>query len=92
MGELKGIRENINFELDAINGEIVIWDSGPGFHRDITGTLFEPYESMKPDGRGLGLYIVRELVKSLNGSIYLSNETNHLGNNYKLIIKFNAIR
>ncbi len=47
---------------------------------------------MKPDGRGLGLYIVRELVKSLNGSIYLSNETNHLGNNYKLIIKFNAIR
>ncbi|MGG0753394.1 ATP-binding protein [Brevibacillus laterosporus] len=82
-------KKSIQFELDTFESSIVIWDSGPGFHPDIVKRIFEPYESMKPDGRGLGLYIVKELIRSLNGSIeIIESEKNGVGNCYKMKTKF----
>ncbi|MDF2985215.1 MAG: ATPase, histidine kinase, gyrase and HSP90-like domain protein [Eubacterium sp.] len=72
------------------DGKIVIFDSGPGIHRDIENKLFMPFESMKKDGRGLGLYIVKELLLKLDADIYL-DETRRNGQLYKFVIKFNNI-
>ncbi|WP_152657080.1 sensor histidine kinase [Oceanobacillus sp. CFH 90083] len=79
----------IIFELDVIQNTVVVYDSGPGFHKDIVNKMFEPYESMKPEGRGLGLYIVGELLRSLNGKIeVVKKDKNLLGNFYKLKLEF----
>ncbi|WP_160043662.1 sensor histidine kinase [Paenibacillus sp. USDA918EY] len=81
--------KEIYFEVDPYNNLVVVYDSGPGIHRDIENILFQPYESMKPDGRGLGLYIVNELIKSINASIYLDKSNkNEYGNYYRFIINF----
>lgn len=84
-------RENkqIVFEICSEQRELIVWDSGPGVHSDICNSLFEPYQSMKPEGRGLGLYIVKELVRSLQGDIALDlSSRNDSGNNYKFVIHF----
>ncbi|MCM3715865.1 ATP-binding protein [Alkalihalobacillus oceani] len=81
--------KEIQFELNQYDKTITIWDSGPGFHKNIINKLFEPYESMKPDGRGLGLYIVKELIRSLHGVIEIDkHSTNNRGNYYKLKVQF----
>ena len=42
---------------------MVVEDSGPGVAEDDREFIFEPYFSTKPDGVGLGLTIVGEIVK-----------------------------
>jgi signal transduction histidine kinase len=82
------IRE-INFEINQDDRSVIVHDTGPGVHYSIEKKLFNPYESMKKDGRGLGLYIVKELMKSLHGSIDLDNRLrNGIGNLYKFNLNF----
>ncbi|MGG1638879.1 sensor histidine kinase [Paenibacillus sp. NRS-1760] len=85
-----GVTERkIVFELDAFNKSVIVYDSGPGVHKDIHNILFQPYESMKQDGRGLGLYIVKELMNSINANIYLdTTEKNRYENYYKFMLSF----
>ncbi|OOP65577.1 hypothetical protein BWZ43_24840, partial [Heyndrickxia oleronia] len=79
----------ITFDLDSIENKIIFYDSGIGINKEIENRLFEPYESLKPEGRGLGLYICKELVKSLKGEITLDRvNKNKEGNYYKFIITF----
>jgi nitrogen-specific signal transduction histidine kinase len=63
------------------------WDTGYGIHPDIETSLFKPFISLKEDGRGLGLYIVQELMSILSGEVYLSKERKN-GRLYKFILKF----
>jgi len=51
-------------------------DSGPGVDNRIEKLIFEPFITMKPqnEGRGLGLYIIRELLLSMNCDISLVGE------------------
>lgn len=80
--------KNINFKLLPEQKSVIVWDSGPGFHEDIVSIMFDPYKSMKKDGRGLGLYIVSELVRMLHGSIIVEDNINDTGNKYILKISF----
>lgn len=81
--------KTINFDIDSRNGTVSVWDSGPGIHRDREYDLFEPEKSSKPNGRGLGLYIVKELMNYLRGNIYLdTTKRNSLGNLYCFKIHF----
>lgn len=49
--------------LDGDNNTLTFADSGPGFRTDDLGFIFEPFFSGKgEDGRGLGLYIARQLL------------------------------
>lgn len=72
------------------NNKIHVWDNGFGIHNDISDKLFEPFISNKPlnEGRGMGLYIVKEMLKEVRGDIRLLNETNSHGNRYKFEIIF----
>jgi nitrogen fixation/metabolism regulation signal transduction histidine kinase len=53
---------------------IVVADNGPGFHRDLIGTVFDPYVTSKPKGTGLGLAIVKKIVEEHGGRIEADNQ------------------
>nr|WP_300146719.1 ATP-binding protein [Propionicimonas sp.] len=46
---------------------LVVSDSGPGVPPDLRGHIFDPYFSSKPEGVGLGLSIVGNLVEDIYG-------------------------
>ncbi|WP_432200431.1 two-component system sensor histidine kinase NtrB [Erythrobacter sp. W53] len=49
--------------------EIAISDNGPGVPADLRDHLFEPFVSGKTNGQGLGLALVRKLVRDMGGRI-----------------------
>ncbi len=53
---------------------IVVCDNGPGFQRDLIGTVFDPYVTSKPKGTGLGLAIVKKIVEEHGGRIEADNQ------------------
>lgn len=54
-----------------------ISDTGCGMTADfINMKLFKPFQSTKPNGLGLGLYHCHEIIKQLNGSIWVKSKIN----------------
>lgn len=51
--------------------EIIVKDSGPGIAPEIAGRLFEPFQSTKPTGMGVGLAISQEMIRAHGGSLSL---------------------
>ncbi|MEM6856273.1 MAG: ATP-binding protein [Pseudomonadota bacterium] len=49
--------------------EICISDNGQGVGAELRDRLFEPFVSSKPTGQGLGLALVRKLIRDMDGSI-----------------------
>lgn len=72
----------------ATSNTVQVWDSGLGVAKEIENSLFEPFQTMKMDGRGLGLYIVQELLSLMNAEIDLLQERNASGRRYKFQITF----
>ena len=52
---------------------IAVSDNGPGFPRDLLGTVFDPYVTSKPKGTGLGLAIVKKIVEEHGGRLEADN-------------------
>ena len=50
---------------------IEVEDNGPGVAADIVERLFEPFETTKRRGMGLGLSLSREIVKAHGGRLWL---------------------
>jgi hypothetical protein len=57
--------------IDAGKREVLVTDNGPGVIPRYKDRIFEPFFSMKTDGRGLGLYIVREILAEKSAEILL---------------------
>lgn len=72
--------------------EIVIYDTGTGVVKNMEDVLFQPLESGKPnrEGRGMGLYIVQQLMRSFAADIQLMDERNKYGNKYKFLLVLNV--
>jgi len=49
--------------------EMVVADSGPGISEEIRPRLFQPFQSTKSSGFGLGLAICRDILAGLDASI-----------------------
>jgi len=49
--------------------EITVSDNGPGIDPGLRDHVFEPFVSSKPSGQGLGLSLVRKLVRDMNGNV-----------------------
>jgi two-component system nitrogen regulation sensor histidine kinase GlnL len=49
--------------------EITISDNGPGIDPGLRDHVFEPFVSSKTSGQGLGLSLVRKLVRDMNGNV-----------------------
>ncbi len=61
-------------------------DSGTGVMQQYQHTLFHPFVTGKKEGRGMGLYIVKNLLESFDGKIELMEQENQFGNRYIFII------
>ena len=70
----------IRVTLDGDHGELVFEDSGPGVDVEDRSYIFEPFFSGKgQEGRGLGLYIARQLLERYGYGIELDEAVSALG-------------
>lgn len=79
------IEVNISDESDGLS--IIFSDNGPGIKHEIKDQIFDPYFSTKPDGIGLGLAIIGELMADYNGELALI-ESMIGGASFKLKFKY----
>jgi signal transduction histidine kinase len=83
-------KPEIEFKLNTKENSLVIADNGPGIREDIEPFIFNEFFSLKSDGRGLGLYIVKEILLRINAEIFVIHEEKKKvlpGANF--LIKFN---
>jgi CheY-like chemotaxis protein len=62
---------------DARDGDylqLAVADTGSGMSSETQARVFDPFFTSKSAGRGLGLWVVHGLVKSLGGSIHIASE------------------
>ena len=66
---------NVTAELNYndSNLKIIIIDDGEGFSKDIIDKLGEPYISKNKQGMGLGIFIAKNLIENMGGSINFYN-------------------
>jgi len=65
--------KKIQINLNGNKGQMIFGDNGPGINKDDEEYIFEPFYSGKGDeGRGLGLYIAKQLLERNDYSIDLA--------------------
>jgi nitrogen fixation/metabolism regulation signal transduction histidine kinase len=70
----------IRILFDRVNHFVYFSDNGPGVVPRYKDKIFDPFFSMKgEDGRGLGLYIVREILQEKEGDIVLVDKDDYPG-------------
>jgi len=55
--------------------EVSVTDSGTGFPNDMLQHVFEPFQTTKANGLGLGLAICRSIIKTHGGRLFAANNT-----------------
>lgn len=53
---------------------IVIQDTGGGIASEVQENVFEPFVTTKPEGTGLGLFIVENIISSHHGKLSFAND------------------
>lgn len=72
--------KKIKIILDHKSSSVFVSDSGPGVVSRYRDKIFDPFFSMKgEDGRGLGLYIIREILQEKNWDVILVNQEDFSG-------------
>ena len=83
--------KKIHFAISPTDRTLIIGDNGNGIREDIVPLVFNEFFSMKSNGRGLGLYIVRELLLRINAQIeVIENPTGKILPGANFIIKFDV--
>ena len=69
-GDLIG---SIDVSVEPYTGRVVVIDSGPGIPEDRREIVFQPFFTTKrqKEGRGLGLYIARQIAEYHGGTLKL---------------------
>jgi signal transduction histidine kinase len=66
---------HVGVDRDANMVKISIADSGPGIPEDIMEKIWDPFFTTKEMGTGLGLGIVKNIVKAHEGHIVIENRS-----------------
>ncbi|NTG87697.1 ATP-binding protein [Agrobacterium rhizogenes] len=79
----------IEIVLDGDTNTMTFADTGPGFREDDIEFLFEPFFSGKgEEGRGLGLYIARQLLERHGYSIDVAAKDQRILKGANLVVSF----
>ena len=72
---------------------LYVSDNGMGIAPAVEESLFEPFVTMKPkgQGRGLGLFIVRQLLDAVGCSIVLDERRNSQNRRYIFAINLSNV-
>ena len=72
----KGFRPRLTVVVDGNNRKLTVEDNGPGVLADSCERIFQPFVTSKPagQGRGLGLYIARDMAKYHGWKLYMDDE------------------
>jgi nitrogen-specific signal transduction histidine kinase len=80
----------IAFKINTKENTLIVADNGPGIREDVEPLIFNEFFSLKSDGRGLGLYIVKEILLRINADIsVIQKDTKKLLSGANFLIKFN---
>ncbi|WP_406074765.1 ATP-binding protein [Streptomyces virginiae] len=73
---------------------LYVSDNGRGVDRSVESTLFEPFVSFKKqgEGRGLGLYVVTQLLDSEGCTVALASDRNRNGRLFKFQMNLGGMR
>ncbi|HPH82461.1 MAG TPA: HAMP domain-containing sensor histidine kinase [Flavobacteriales bacterium] len=82
----------VESKLDGSQVEITVSDNGLGINDQHIDKIFDMFyrTSDTSAGSGLGLYIVKETIKKLNGSIEVSSRVNE-GTTFKVVLPLTAV-
>jgi PAS domain S-box-containing protein len=64
--------------LDDDSIEVTVTDNGPGINADMIGRMFNPFQTSKESGMGMGLSISRSIIEAHGGRIW-ADEQHHNG-------------
>jgi len=67
--------------------KIIINDDGNGFAKEILDQIGNPYISRNNNGMGLGIFIAKNLIENIEGTIYCKNEKDGGGSVEVIIIR-----
>jgi signal transduction histidine kinase len=83
-------KTEIAFKINSKDNTLIIADNGAGIREDVEPLIFNEFFSLKSDGRGLGLYIVKEILLRVNAEIsIIHEEKKKLLPGANFIIRFN---
>lgn len=83
-----GGKIRISLRCNSQTVTVSVEDSGPGVAPHLFEKIFEPFYSTQPDGAGLGLAVVRNLIEASGGSVSCQR-SEELGG-LKLTLRFQA--
>lgn len=71
---------------------VLVWDNGPGVDPSVEELVFDPFVTLKPSqqGRGLGLFVARQLLDAEQASIALAGERNRNGRRHQFLMDFSG--
>jgi signal transduction histidine kinase len=72
---------------------LIISDNGPGVEPSVESSLFEAFVTRKPrgTGRGLGLFIVRQLLESQDCTIELGPKRDKKGRRHEFVVNLSGM-
>ena len=79
--------------IQVVDHLVVVMDNGPGVAPEIEHSLFEPFTTLKPKGkgRGLGLFITSQLLAADGCGVSLAPELNHRSRRFKFVIDLGGV-
>ncbi len=80
MQEIKTGSRKIQIQTRTLNQkniEVTVYDSGPGFSKEVIHKVFQPFFTTKANGRGMGLAICRSIIEAHGGQFLIHANTNN---------------
>jgi signal transduction histidine kinase len=75
----------VSVQLRGSTAKLIVEDNGSGIAAENIDHIFEPFFTSRPDGTGLGLAVVKEIVADHSGDVSAVSE---LGKGTKFVVQF----